>query len=218
MARYKAQKFKTCTARGSQCHGDNLPSGASIEHTARGRRRARRHGLGSATARQAAHQKPVWGKQRKLCDASLPPAQRMPGPTGLNLLQLLERRLDNVVYRLGFARTPPMSRQVVGHGRVLVNAKPVNIPSFRVKAGDLIRLTDTAREIPVIKVKLGTRPTTSCLGCDGARHRNAATNRYRRRHSRGSVRRVVRLLIKLGTSLKWPATSLTGEPCVLGTP
>ena len=119
MARYKAQKFKTCTARGSQCHGDNLPSGTSIEHTARGRRRARRHGLGSATARQAAHQKPVWGKQRKLCDASLPPAQRMPGPTGLNLLQLLERRLDNVVYRLGFARTPPMSRQVVGHGRVL---------------------------------------------------------------------------------------------------
>ena len=71
------------------------------------------------TARQAAHQKPVWGKQRKLYDASLPPAQRMPGPTGLNLLQLLERRLDNVVYRLGFARTPPMSRQVVGHGRVL---------------------------------------------------------------------------------------------------
>src|SRR6266545_2970051 len=56
-------------------------------------------------------------------------AVRRPGTPGKNLLQLLERRLDNVVYRLGFARSRPMARQMVGHRHVLVNGKKVNIPS-----------------------------------------------------------------------------------------
>src|SRR5581483_397235 len=96
-------------------------------------------------------------------------AQRMPGPTGLNLLQLLERRLDNVVYRLGFARTRPMSRQIVGHGHVLVNGKRVNLPSYLVKPGDTIQLSETAQEIPVVREEMGTRPQTgSWLERDGA--------------------------------------------------
>ena len=63
------------------------------------------------------------------------------GNTGENLLQLLETRLDNVVYRMGFAVTRPSARQLVSHRGVLVNGKPVNLPSYQVKAGDAIALT-----------------------------------------------------------------------------
>ncbi len=65
-------------------------------------------------------------------------ASRSKGITGSVLLQLLERRLDNVVYRLGFATTRPQARQMVGHGLICVNDKRVNIPSYTVKAGDEI--------------------------------------------------------------------------------
>lgn len=65
-------------------------------------------------------------------------ASRSKGITGSVLLQLLERRLDNVVYRLGFATTRPQARQMVGHGLICVNDKRVNIPSYMVKAGDEI--------------------------------------------------------------------------------
>jgi small subunit ribosomal protein S4 len=67
-------------------------------------------------------------------------ATRSKGITGSVLLQLLERRLDNVVYRLGFATTRPQARQMVGHGLVCVNDKRVNIPSYLVKAGDEISI------------------------------------------------------------------------------
>ena len=99
----------------------------------------------------------------------------MQGPTGVNLLQLLERRLDNVVYKLGFARTRPMSRQLVSHGHVLVNGRRVNVPSYLVKPGDVIQLTDTAREIPVVKEEMESRPlTASWLERDGASARAKA--------------------------------------------
>ena len=64
------------------------------------------------------------------------------GNTGENLLQLLETRLDNVVYRMGFAVTRPSARQLVSHRGVLVNGKPVNLPSYQVKAGDAITLSE----------------------------------------------------------------------------
>jgi small subunit ribosomal protein S4 len=96
-------------------------------------------------------------------------AQNLPGPTGTNLLQLLERRLDNVVYQLGFARTRPMARQIVGHGHLLVNGKRVNVPSYLVKPGDLVQLTDVASEIPLIREELDTRSVTaSWLERDGS--------------------------------------------------
>ena len=66
------------------------------------------------------------------------------GNTGENLLQLLETRLDNVVYRMGFAVTRPSARQLVSHRGVLVNGKPVNLPSYQVKAGDAIALSEKA--------------------------------------------------------------------------
>jgi small subunit ribosomal protein S4 len=68
------------------------------------------------------------------------------GNTGENLLQLLETRLDNVVYRMGFAVTRPAARQLVSHRGVPVNGKSVNLPSYQVKAGDAIALSEKAAE------------------------------------------------------------------------
>ena len=70
------------------------------------------------------------------------------------MLRLLESRLDNVVYRLGFAKSRDEARQQVRHGHVLVNGRRVDIPSFRVKAGDLIAIAPKARDLLVIKSAL----------------------------------------------------------------
>lgn len=72
-------------------------------------------------------------------------ADRMPGMTGANLMTLLESRLDNVIFRAGFARTRREARQTVDHKHVMVNGKKVNIPSYLVKAGDVIELTEKAK-------------------------------------------------------------------------
>jgi small subunit ribosomal protein S4 len=81
-------------------------------------------------------------------------ADRMKGKTGDNLLILLERRLDNVVYKLGFTQTRRESRQVVRHGHFLVNGRKVNIPSFLVKAGDVVELREKSRKIPSVNEAL----------------------------------------------------------------
>ena len=78
-------------------------------------------------------------------------AANMKGITGDNLLQLLELRLDNVVYRLGLAKTRRMARQVVGHGHIRVNGKKVDIPSYSVKVGDVITLRPTSAEKEMFK-------------------------------------------------------------------
>ena len=72
-------------------------------------------------------------------------AERMKGLTGPNLMVLLESRLDNVVFRMGFARTRKEARQIVGHKHVLVNGKCVNIPSYRIKAGDLVEIKENKK-------------------------------------------------------------------------
>ncbi|MBO7334002.1 MAG: 30S ribosomal protein S4 [Lachnospiraceae bacterium] len=74
-------------------------------------------------------------------------ADRMKGMTGENLMVMLETRLDNIVFRMGFARTRKEARQVVGHKHVLVNGKCINIPSYLCKAGDVISLSDKAKEL-----------------------------------------------------------------------
>ena len=73
-------------------------------------------------------------------------AANMKGITGENLLKLLELRLDNVIYRLGLAKTRRMARQIVVHGHILVNGKKVDIPSYSVKVGDVITLRERSRE------------------------------------------------------------------------
>lgn len=78
-------------------------------------------------------------------------ADRMKGMTGANLMTMLESRLDNVIFRLGFARTRREARQVVGHKFVLVNGKSVNIPSYLVKAGDTIEIREKSKNIQRFK-------------------------------------------------------------------
>ena len=74
-------------------------------------------------------------------------ADRMPGQTGENLMVLLESRLDNVVFRMGLARTRREARQIVDHKHVLVNGKCVNIPSYLIKAGDVIEIKESAKSM-----------------------------------------------------------------------
>lgn len=77
-------------------------------------------------------------------------ARKGNNPTGEQLLQLLERRLDNVVFRAGFAPTGIAARQLVSHGHVLQNGKPVNIPSIRVNVGDVITLKSSSFKMPLV--------------------------------------------------------------------
>ena len=78
-------------------------------------------------------------------------AQQNRSATGTEFLRLLERRLDNVLYRLGFAPTRTMARQLVTHKHVLVNNKAITIPSYETSAGDIITMTQTTYEIPDVK-------------------------------------------------------------------
>ena len=78
-------------------------------------------------------------------------AEKMPGITGENLLAILEQRLDNVVFRLGFAMTRREARQLVNHGHVTVNGRKVNIPSFQVKPGMVISLTEKGKSVQKVK-------------------------------------------------------------------
>ena len=78
-------------------------------------------------------------------------AKQMAGMTGENLMVLLESRLDNVVFRMGFARTRREARQIVDHKHVLVNGKQVNIPSYLIKAGDVIEIKEAKKSSPRYK-------------------------------------------------------------------
>ena len=78
-------------------------------------------------------------------------AEKMPGITGENLLAILEQRLDNVVFRLGFGMTRREARQLVNHGHVTVNGRKVNIPSFQVKPGMVISLTEKGKSMQKVK-------------------------------------------------------------------
>jgi len=78
-------------------------------------------------------------------------ANRRPGVTGDNMLRFLELRLDNVVYRAGWAATRPQARQFVGHGHVDVNGRRVDIPSYRLRKGDVVRLRPKARELIIVR-------------------------------------------------------------------
>ena len=78
-------------------------------------------------------------------------ADKMKGMTGENLMTMLESRLDNVVFRMGFARTRREARQVVGHKHIYVNGKCINLPSYRVKAGDVVEVKESSKSIQRFK-------------------------------------------------------------------
>jgi small subunit ribosomal protein S4 len=93
-------------------------------------------------------------------------ASRRPGKTGENLLQILESRLDNVVYRAGFAPSRDAARQLVRHGHFLVNGKKVDIPSYRVSPNDIIEVREKSRELTpfvIAQAQAGSRPVPAWL-------------------------------------------------------
>ena len=84
-------------------------------------------------------------------------AERMKGVTGENMLSLIERRLDNVVYRMGIGASRSECRQIVNHGHITVNGKRVNIPSFLVKVGDVIAIKENKRDLEMFKELKGMK-------------------------------------------------------------
>jgi small subunit ribosomal protein S4 len=116
--------------------------------------RTRRRNAGSeylAQMQEKQKAKYIYGVLEKQFKKTYNEANRLQGPTGENLLILLETRLDNIVYRAGWASTRPQARQFVNHGLVKVNGKRVDIPSYRARKGDVVELTDKARNMIVIQ-------------------------------------------------------------------
>jgi small subunit ribosomal protein S4 len=116
--------------------------------------RTRRRGAGSeylAQLQEKQKAKYIYGLLERQFRKTYEEANRLAGPTGENLLRLLEQRLDNIVYRAGWASTRPQARQFVNHGLVNVNGKRVDIASFTVKKGMVISLSEKARNMIVIQ-------------------------------------------------------------------
>ena len=116
--------------------------------------RTRRRGNASeylAQLQEKQKAKYIYGVLERQFRRTYEEAVRLTGPTGENLLRLLEQRLDNVVYRAGWASTRPQARQFVNHGLIQVNAKRVDIPSYRVRKGEVVSLSPKAREMIVIQ-------------------------------------------------------------------
>jgi small subunit ribosomal protein S4 len=116
--------------------------------------RTRRRGNSSeylAQMQEKQKAKYIYGVLERQFKKTYEEANKLQGPTGEILLQLLERRLDNVVYRAGWASTRPQARQFVNHGLILVDGKRVDIPSYRVKRGAVVSLSPKAEKMIVVQ-------------------------------------------------------------------
>lgn len=118
------------------------------------RKKQTEYGLQLAEKQKVRH---MYGVNEKQFHNTFKQAGKMSGITGHNFFCLLEQRLDNVVYRLGFASTRRAARQLVNHGHFLVNGIKTDIPSFRVKVGDVIEVKEKSRNLAVIKASLEAR-------------------------------------------------------------
>jgi small subunit ribosomal protein S4 len=100
-------------------------------------------------------------------------ANRREGVTGLNMLRYLELRLDNVVYRAGWAATRPQARQLVSHGHINVNGRRVNIPSYRLRKGDVVEMREKSRNLVVVRWNMDVldRTTVAWLDREDEGHR-----------------------------------------------
>ncbi|MEO7477740.1 MAG: 30S ribosomal protein S4 [Lysobacteraceae bacterium] len=123
----------------SKCKLENKPG----QHGVAGARKGKLSDY-ATQLREKQKLKRIYGMLERQFRSYYSKAARRKGNTGDTLLQLLEMRLDNVVYRMGFAVTRPQARQLVSHCAVLVNGKSVNLPSYQVKSGDVISLTERA--------------------------------------------------------------------------
>lgn len=108
----------------------------------------------------------VYGVMEKQFYKLYEEATRKEGVTGDLLLQYLERRLDNVVYRLGFGATRRQARQIVSHGHILINGKRVDIASYRVKQGDIITLKENSKELSIVKESVGQKTVPGWLSLE----------------------------------------------------
>jgi len=120
-----------------------------------GRRRSKVQGYG-IQLREKQKVKRMYGVLERQFRTYFAKASRKKGITGSNLLQMLERRLDNVVYRLGFASSRAMARQIVAHGHILVDGKKVDIAACLVEAGQVVSLKEASRKNEAIKICLDT--------------------------------------------------------------
>lgn len=119
-----------------------------------GRKRVTQYGT---QLREKQKVKRAYGILEKQFKAYYNEAERMKGVVGENLLSLIERRLDNVVYRMGIGSSRNESRQIVNHGHITVNGHTVDIPSFSVKAGDVIEVKETKRDKEMFKALKGMK-------------------------------------------------------------
>ncbi|RMG48169.1 MAG: 30S ribosomal protein S4 [Acidobacteria bacterium] len=120
-----------------------------------GRRRRKLQGYG-LQLREKQKVKRIYGVLERQFRFYFKKAAAKKGVTGENLLCTLERRLDNVVYRLGFAASRAQARQLVNHGHFLVNGRKVDIPSFQVRAGDVVELRESSRKNVMVQANLDT--------------------------------------------------------------
>ena len=119
--------------------------------------RTRRRNAGSeylAQMQEKQKAKYIYGVLEKQFRKTYDEANKLQGPTGENLLRLLEQRLDNIVYRAGWASTRPQARQFVNHGLILVNGKRLDIASARIRKGDVVSLSPKARNMIVVQHNL----------------------------------------------------------------
>ena len=161
MARYTGAVCRLCRRegqklflKGSRCYGEkcaiNKREYAPGQH-GQGRKKLSEYGL---QLREKQKAKRYYGVLESQFAHYFEIADKKSGVTGENLLQVLESRLDNVVYRLGFALSRAEARQLVVHGHFLINGKKVDIPSYLVKPGEVITLKEGSRSLPKIKAIL----------------------------------------------------------------
>ncbi len=158
MARYAGPVCRLCRReamklflKGERCYGEkcaierrNVPPG---QHGKGRRQRLMGYGL---QLREKQKVKRMYGVLERQFRRYFEEADRQKGVTGETLLQLLERRLDNVVYRLGFAASRPQARQLVRHGHFTVNGRRADVPSFSVRAGDVVAVRASSAKNPAI--------------------------------------------------------------------
>ncbi len=165
MARYTGPKAKLCRRFGENIFGTakydriltkrNFPAG---QHGKSFRRKVSDYGM---HLKEKQKLRLIYCLLEKQFHNYFVKAEKMSGVTGDNLLQLLERRLDNVVYRLGFAVTRMQARQFVNHGHISVNGNKVDIPSYLVKPGDIIAVREKSRSNKMILDAMERTETTS---------------------------------------------------------
>ena len=161
MARYTGADCRLCRRegeklflKGDRCFGDKCAIERRPYPPGQAGKKRPRESEYRLQLREKQKTKRMYGLLEKQFHSYYELASRQDGITGANLLRLLEIRLDNVVYRLGFAKSRDEARQIVRHGHITVNGKRVDIPSYRVRPGDLIAVAPKAKDFLVIKAAL----------------------------------------------------------------